>query len=48
MGERKLKERLSYMVYRNFFESELEKKKYDYSKEAVEEKKKLPVHCLNL
>jgi hypothetical protein len=30
------------MVYRHFFESELEKKKYDYSKEAVEDKKKYP------
>lgn len=28
------------MVYKNFFETELELKKYDYSKEANEIKKK--------
>jgi hypothetical protein len=36
LGERHLKERISYIIYRDYFEKEVAKLKHDYSKEAEE------------
>ena len=48
MGEPKLKERFAFVIYKDFYEKEIEKIKLDYSQEAEEKKNKYKFEVTNL